>query len=82
MSFNNTFRPDFRRSLLRATMAYNWQISLTKQFSFLIADINLINAGPGTNAAISQAFLEQLDTLKSQGEHGLSELPAVAQFEP
>ena len=67
LSFNNTFRPDFRRSLLRATMAYNWQTSPARQFSFLIADINLINAGEGTEKIISDAFQKQLDTLKKQG---------------
>ncbi len=67
LSFNNTFRPDFRRSLLRATMAYNWQTTPAKQFNFLIADINLINAGDGTNKVISQAFYDQLLALRSQG---------------
>lgn len=67
LSFNNTFRPDFRRSLLRATMAYNWQTTPTKQFSFLIADINLINAGKGTSDTISRVFQEQLDILRNQG---------------
>ncbi|GAB3940034.1 BamA/TamA family outer membrane protein [Spirosoma harenae] len=67
LSFNNTFRPDFRRSLLRATMAYNWQTTPAKQFSFLIADINLINAGDGNEPVISDAFKRQLDTLQKQG---------------
>ena len=67
LSFNNTFRPDFRRSLLRATMAYTWQITAAKQFNFLIADINLINAGDGNSQAISKAFQEQLDVLRAQG---------------
>ncbi|WP_420151200.1 BamA/TamA family outer membrane protein [Spirosoma sp.] len=67
LSFNNTFRPDFQRSLLRATMAYNWQTTASKQFSFLIADINLINAGDGTNSTITRAFREQLETLTQQG---------------
>ena len=67
LSFNNTFRPDFRRSLLRATMAYNWQPSLTKQFSFLIADINLINAGDGTEKSISDAFKQQLENQRLLG---------------
>lgn len=67
LSFNNTFRPDFRRSLLRATMAYNWQTTPTKQFSFLIADINLINAGDGTSPVITEAFNAQLDSLTKQG---------------
>ncbi|WP_461129287.1 translocation and assembly module lipoprotein TamL [Spirosoma aerophilum] len=67
LSFNNTFRPDFRRSLLRATMAYNWQTTPTKQFSFLIADINLINAGDGSVPVISKAFNEQLNALTAQG---------------
>ena len=67
LSFNNTFRPDFTRSLLRATMAYTWQPAPSKQFSFFIADINLINAGQGTNTEISQAFKEQLAIQKSLG---------------
>ncbi|MFD2933709.1 translocation and assembly module lipoprotein TamL [Spirosoma flavum] len=67
LSFNNTFRPDFRRSLLRATMAYNWQTTPTKLFSFLIADINLINAGDGNEKVISDAFKQQLNTLKNEG---------------
>ena len=80
LSFNNSFRPDFRRSLLRASMAYTWQTTPAKQFSFLIADINLINAGDGTSTAISRAFQDQLQLLKRPGQHGLSELSAVAQF--
>ncbi len=67
LSFNNTFRPDFRRSLLRATMAYNWQPTPAKQFSFLIADINLINAGDGLNRAVSDAFKEQLKAQENLG---------------
>ena len=67
LSYNNTYRPDFKRSLLRATMAYNWQTTAAKQFSFLIADINLINANPGTNTVISNAFQAQLDSLRNQG---------------
>lgn len=65
LSFNNTYRPDFRRSLLRATMAYNWQTTPTKQFSFLIADVNLINANFDTK--LGAAFRRQLDTLTAQG---------------
>lgn len=65
LSFNNTFRPDFRRSLLRATMAYTWQTSPTKQFSFLIADINLINANFDTE--LGAAFLNQLNQLRQLG---------------
>ncbi len=67
LSYNNTYRPDFKRSLLRATMAYNWQLTPTKQFSFLIADINLINAGDGRQQVISDAFKQQLQVLKDQG---------------
>lgn len=67
LSFNNTFRPDFRRSLLRATMAYTWQTTPTKQFSFLIADVNLINAGSGSEPVISEAFNQQLRDLTAQG---------------
>ncbi|WP_374191830.1 translocation and assembly module lipoprotein TamL [Spirosoma foliorum] len=67
LSLNNTFRPDFRRSLLRASMAYNWQTTPTKQFSFFIADINLINAGDGSNKIISDAFKDQLDSLQKTG---------------
>lgn len=67
LSFNNTFRPDFRRSLLRATMAYNWQPTPTKQFSFLIADVNLINAGDGLDGAVSDAFKEQLKAQEQLG---------------
>ncbi|MGF7214542.1 outer membrane protein assembly factor BamA [Spirosoma lacussanchae] len=67
LGFTNTIRPDFRRSLLRATMAYNWQTTPAKQFSFLIADVNLINAGTGTEADISRQFQAQLDTNRFQG---------------
>lgn len=48
-------------------MAYNWQTTPAKQFSFLIADINLINAGPGFNQPISTAFQEILDDQSRQG---------------
>ncbi len=67
LGFTNTIRPDFRRSLLRATMAYNWQTTPAKQFSFLVADVNLINAGPGTQAEISAAFQKILATQQSLG---------------
>lgn len=67
LGFTNTRRPDFRRSLLRATMAYNWQTSPAKQFSFLIADINLINAGRGFNSEISQQFQTLLDSDQNGG---------------
>lgn len=65
LSFNNTFRPDFRRSLLRATMAYNWQTTPTEQFSFLIADVNLINANFDTK--LGDLFKKQLDSLTALG---------------
>ncbi|WP_461049569.1 translocation and assembly module lipoprotein TamL [Spirosoma arcticum] len=65
VSFNNTFRPDFRRSLLRATMAYNWQTTPAKQFSFLIADVNLINANFDTE--LGALFKRQLDSLTNLG---------------
>ena len=67
LGFTNTLRPDFRRSLLRATMAYNWQTNPTNQFSFLIADVNLINAGPGTDSTISKQFTERLNENIGQG---------------
>ena len=67
LGFTNTLRPDYRRSLLRATMAYNWQTTPTKQFSFLIADINLINAGPGSESDISNRFQALLDSNFNQG---------------
>jgi len=67
LGFSNTIRPDYRRSTLRATTAYNWQVSPTKQFSFYIADINLINAGSGTNSDISQQFSDTLRSLIAKG---------------
>ncbi|QJW92340.1 BamA/TamA family outer membrane protein [Spirosoma taeanense] len=68
LSYNNTFRPDFLRSLLRATMAYNWQTTLTKQFSFLIADINLINASFNTSKPeLGEAFRRQLEQQRRLG---------------
>ena len=67
LGFTNTRRPDFQRSLLRATMAYNWQTSPTRQFSFLIADVNLINAGSGREPEVSQQFQALLDTNRLQG---------------
>ncbi len=65
LSFNNTFRPDFRRSLLRATMAYTWQPAPPKQFSFFIADVNLINANFDTE--LGALFKQQLDSLARLG---------------
>ncbi|QHV94817.1 translocation and assembly module lipoprotein TamL [Spirosoma endbachense] len=67
LGFSNTIRPDYRRSTLRATTAYNWQSSPTTQFNFYIADINLINAGNGTDSEISTTFQKQLDSLIEQG---------------
>ncbi len=65
LSFNNTFRPDFRRSLLRGTMAYTWQTTTNRQFSFLIADVNLINANFDTY--LGSLFKRQLDSLGRLG---------------
>ena len=65
LGFTNTLRPDFERSLLRATMGYNWQTSPTQQFNFLIADINLINANFGTQ--FGAGFQQQLENQKEQG---------------
>ncbi len=65
LGFTNTFRPDYRRSLLRATMAYSWQTSPTHQFNFLIADINLINANFDTR--FGAAFQQQLRNQQLQG---------------
>ena len=70
LSYNNTFRPDFRRSLLRATMAYTWQTSPTKQFSFLIADINLINANFDTKTGGS--VRKSTGAVTPVGQHGVS----------
>lgn len=67
LSFNNTYRPDFRRSTLRASMSYNWQVSPQKQFTFLVADINYIDAGKGTDSTITNAFRKQITTLQNQG---------------
>ncbi|NDU96708.1 BamA/TamA family outer membrane protein [Spirosoma terrae] len=67
LGYSNTIRPDYTRSTLRATTSYSWQISPTKQFNFFIADINLINAGRGTNQRISDDFYRQLDSLGDQG---------------
>jgi outer membrane protein assembly factor BamA len=65
ISFNNTIRPDYKRSLLRSTMAYNWQTTPAKQFSFLIADINLINASFDTK--FGEAFQRQLKQQQDLG---------------
>nr|WP_254448855.1 BamA/TamA family outer membrane protein [Spirosoma rhododendri] len=65
LSYNNTLRPDFRRSLLRGTMAYSWQTTTNKQFSFLIADVNLINANFDTD--LGRLFEQQLDSLANLG---------------
>lgn len=67
VGFTSTTRPDFQRSLLRATMAYNWSTTPAKQFSFLIADVNLINAGPGFRSDISQQFRNQVELNRLQG---------------
>ncbi|RIV21447.1 outer membrane protein assembly factor [Fibrisoma montanum] len=65
LGFTNSIRPDYRRSTLRSTMAYNWQTTPAKQFSFLIADVNLINAN--FNTQFGAAFEKQLDSLASLG---------------
>ncbi|WP_461083861.1 translocation and assembly module lipoprotein TamL [Spirosoma flavus] len=65
LSFNNTVRPDYKRSLLRSTMAYNWQTTPSKQFSFLVADINLINANFDTQ--LGEAFKAQLEQQSEAG---------------
>ena len=44
VGFTFTRRPDYLRQTFRATMSYNWQFSSNKQFTFFIADINLINS--------------------------------------
>ncbi len=46
-------------------MAYTWQTTPTKQFSFLIADVNLINANFDTY--LGKLFKQQLDSLAQLG---------------
>ena len=65
LGFTSTLRPDFRRSLLRTTMAYNWQTTPAKQFNFLIADINLINANFDTR--FGAGFQRQLKNQRDLG---------------
>lgn len=43
LGFNLTSRPEFARQTFRTTMNYNWQVSPNRQFSFFVADINVIN---------------------------------------
>ncbi|GAA4457668.1 BamA/TamA family outer membrane protein [Nibrella saemangeumensis] len=44
LGYNYTNRPEFIRTNLRSTLAYNWQPAPNRQFTFLAADINLLRA--------------------------------------
>ncbi|MBC8153263.1 MAG: BamA/TamA family outer membrane protein [Bacteroidetes bacterium] len=55
LGFNLTSRPEFARQTFRTTMNYNWQVSPNRQFSFFVADINVINTR-FTTSPIGRAF--------------------------
>ncbi|OIN61093.1 translocation and assembly module lipoprotein TamL [Arsenicibacter rosenii] len=55
IGFTFTSRPDYLRRTFRATMSYNWQLSQTRQFTFYIADVNLINSS-FANREFGQAY--------------------------
>lgn len=52
---NLTSRPEFARQTLRTTLNYSWQVSSNRQFSFFLADINVIKTRFATTP-IGQAF--------------------------
>ncbi len=70
LGYNYTNRPDFLRQTFRSTMSYNWQKLPKHQYSFFIADINLIRSSfeGGKNPALRQQF-EQL-LLKNRDSTG------------
>lgn len=61
LGYNYTNRPDFLRQTFRSTLSYNWQKLPKHQYSFFLADINLIRSSfeGGENPALRQQF-EQL----------------------
>ena len=62
LGYNYTNRPDFLRQTFRSTLSYNWQKSSRRQYSFFLADINLIRSSfeGGRNEALRQQFLRLL----------------------
>ena len=61
VGFNLTSRPEFARQTFRTTMSYSWQVTPSKQFTFFLADVNLIKTRFATTAVGQsfQAFIEQ-----------------------
>ncbi|MCY7357055.1 MAG: outer membrane protein assembly factor, partial [Rudanella sp.] len=83
LGYNYTNRPDFLRQTFRSTMSYNWQKLPKNQYSFFLADINLIRSSfnGGKNPALRQQFEQLLKAnLDSTGNRTLynSFLPSFA----
>ncbi len=55
LGFNLTSRPEFARQTFRTTMSYSWQVTPNKQFTFFLADVNLIKTRFATTA-LGQSF--------------------------
>lgn len=66
LGYNFTNRPEFIRTNLRSTLAYNWQPSPNRQFTFLVADINLLRAS-FKNDEIGRNFESFLREQQQQG---------------
>ncbi len=61
LGFNLTSRPEFSRQTFRTTMSYSWQVTPSKQFTFFLADVNLIKTRFSTTS-LGQAFEEFIKT--------------------
>ncbi|MFD2573154.1 BamA/TamA family outer membrane protein [Spirosoma soli] len=66
LGFTNTFRPDFQRTNLRTTLAYSWQLSSTKQFNVLLADISYLRTFY-PNTIIGRSFEQFVQQQQEQG---------------
>ncbi|GAA4403728.1 BamA/TamA family outer membrane protein [Nibrella viscosa] len=66
LGYNFTNRPEFIRTNLRSTLAYNWQPAPNRQFTFLVADINLLRASFKSDE-FGQTFRSFLEDQAQQG---------------
>lgn len=58
LGYNASVRPDYTRRNLRGTMAFLWQQSQAKQFSFNILDINYLQSPESKQSPEFQQFLK------------------------
>ncbi|MGV3561612.1 MAG: BamA/TamA family outer membrane protein [Larkinella arboricola] len=66
LGYTYTSRPEYGRRLLRTAMSYSWLKNNTKQFNFIVADINYLKASIKSDL-VGQAFQQELDRQAALG---------------